>query len=174
MGRSTPLETDAAGTHICPPSTGPGVLHITGVKRSAFGRLSGRQRPEADEVEGGAKRQRPGNGRSHNKPLRGLLRSLFSTPSAKGERGLPTRHSLRERRLPLDVIRNCPPAKTNGGVGACVVCSVALHSGAKPNHRSQPARTSTTKSHFTLPSRILDSRHQPFCQIGLGRGTAGI
>ena len=82
------------------------LLHRTGVKRSAFGRLSGRQRSYADEVEGGEERQRPGNGRSHNRPLRGLLRSLFSTPSAKGERGLPTRHSLRERRLPLDVIRN--------------------------------------------------------------------
>ena len=85
-------------------------LRLTGVKRSAFGRLSGRQRPDADEVEGREKRQRRGNGRSHNKPLRGLLRSLFSTPSTQRGRGLPTRHALRARRLPLDVRRHTGPS----------------------------------------------------------------
>ena len=57
----------------------------TGVKRSAFGRLSGRQRSYADEVEGGEERQRLGNGRSHNKPLRGLPAGVCSPlPQRKG------------------------------------------------------------------------------------------
>jgi hypothetical protein len=54
-----------------PSSLTSSLLHRTGVKRSAFGRLSGRQRPDADEVEGGEERQRRGNGRSHNKPPSG-------------------------------------------------------------------------------------------------------
>ena len=48
-----------------------GTRRRTGVKRSAFGRLSDRQRSYADEVERGVERQRPGNGRSHNKPPAG-------------------------------------------------------------------------------------------------------
>ena len=48
------------------------MLFLTDVKGWAFGRLSGRQRPYAAEVE-------------------------------RGERGLATRHSLQERRLPLDI-----------------------------------------------------------------------
>jgi hypothetical protein len=92
-----------------------GQLRITGVKRSAFSRLSGRQRPDADEVEGDeereATRQRgSGFGQSHDRPPAGdslrefVLHSLRLRPWRQSGRGLPTRHSLRERRLPLDVM----------------------------------------------------------------------
>jgi hypothetical protein len=58
------------------------------VKRSAFGRLSGRQRSYADEVEGGVERQRRGNGRSHNKPPTGdsLREFVLHSLNARGAR----------------------------------------------------------------------------------------
>ena len=68
--------------------SGSGQRRITGVKRSAFGRLSGRQRSYADEVEGGEERQRPGNGRSHNKPPSGdsLREFVLHSLSERGAR----------------------------------------------------------------------------------------
>jgi hypothetical protein len=70
-----------------PPCTHQVPLRLTGVKRSAFGRLSGRQRPEADEVGGGEEQQRPGNGapalgQSHDKPPTGDPAGSFSIPFA--------------------------------------------------------------------------------------------
>ena len=93
-----------------PDSDQSGLLQLTGVKRSAFGRLSGRQRSYADEVEGGRSDSDQATVGRTTSPLRGTpCGSLFSTPSTQRERGLPTRHSLhslRERRLPLDVTCN--------------------------------------------------------------------
>ena len=74
------------------------------MKRSAFGRLSGRQRPDADEVEGGERREETrqrgsGFGRSHDRPPAGdslrefVLHSLRLRPWRQRGRGLPTRHS---------------------------------------------------------------------------------
>ena len=80
----------------CNPGDTCSLRRLTGVKRSAFGRLSGRQRPEADEVEGGEEQQRPGNGapalgQSHDKPPTGDPAGSCSipfacTPQAKGAR----------------------------------------------------------------------------------------
>ena len=109
------------GSRFAPLEQGQPALPLTGVKRSASGRLSGRQRPDADEERwrGGATatRQRgSGFGRSHDRPPAGdslrefVLHSLRLRPSTHSGRGLPTRHSLRERRLPLDVRRHTGPS----------------------------------------------------------------
>jgi hypothetical protein len=76
--------------------------HITGVKRSAFGRLSGRQRPDADEVEGDERRQRRGNGAPASVsrttgPLRGTrCASSFSIPYASAPGGKAGAACLRD------------------------------------------------------------------------------
>jgi hypothetical protein len=69
-------------------TTGSDAVHITGVKRSAFSRLSGRQRSYADEVEGEEERQQPGSGRSHNKPPPGdsLREFVLHSLSKRGAR----------------------------------------------------------------------------------------
>ena len=97
-----------------PRTSRRGAIPITGVKRSAFGRLSGRQRPDADEVEGDERRQRRGNGAPASVsrttgPLRGTrCASSFSVPYASAlaaERARPAYETFPcgERRLPLDV-----------------------------------------------------------------------
>jgi hypothetical protein len=77
------------------------------LRQAAPGRRRGRGGREAT-----ATRQRgSGFGQSHDKPPAGdslrefVLRSLHLRPWRHSGRGLPTRHSLRERRLPLDVGR---------------------------------------------------------------------
>jgi hypothetical protein len=77
-------------------------LRITGVKRSAFGRLSGRQRPDADGVEGDEERQRRGNGAPASVsrttgPLRGTrCASSFSIPFASAPGGKAGAACLRD------------------------------------------------------------------------------
>ena len=72
------------------------------MKRSAFGRLSGRQRPDADEVEGDERQQRRGNGapasvRRTTGPLRGTrYASSFSVPYASAPGGKAGAACLRD------------------------------------------------------------------------------
>ena len=85
--------------HSSPTSS---LLHRTGVKRSAFGRLSGRQRPDADEVEGDERQQRRGNGAPASVsrttgPLRGTrYASSFSVPYASAPGGIAGAACLRD------------------------------------------------------------------------------
>ena len=72
------------------------------MKRSAFGRLSGRQRPDADEVEGDERQQRRGNGAPAavsrtTGPLRGTrYASSFSVPYASAPGGIAGAACLRD------------------------------------------------------------------------------
>ena len=85
-----------------PRTSRRGAIPITGVKRSAFGRLSGRQRPDADEVEGDEERQRRGNGAPASVsrttgPLRGTrCASSFSVPYASAPGGIAGAACLRD------------------------------------------------------------------------------
>jgi hypothetical protein len=77
----------------------------TGVKRSAFGRLSGWQRPDADKVEGDERQQRRGDGAPASVsrttgPLRGTrCASSFSVPYASAPGGIAGAACLRD--IPL-------------------------------------------------------------------------
>ena len=78
------------------------LIHPTGVKRSASGRLSGRQRPDANEVEGDEERQRRGNGAPApvsrtTGPLQGTpCGSSFSIPYASAPGGKAGAACLRD------------------------------------------------------------------------------
>jgi hypothetical protein len=89
------------------------------LRQAAPGRRRGRGGREA-----AATRQRDsGFGQSHDRPPAGdslrefVLHSLRLRPWRHSGRGLPTRHSLRERRLPLDVMRDYPFQPYN--IGRC-------------------------------------------------------
>jgi hypothetical protein len=75
------------------------------LRQAAPGRRQGRGEREAAAT----RRRASGFGQSHDRPPTGdslrefVLRSLRLHPWRHSGRGLPTRHSLRERRLPLDV-----------------------------------------------------------------------
>ncbi len=151
------LANSSAGFAMGPPAIGLSARRLTGGKRSAFGRLSGRQRPEADEVGGDAKRLRPGNGRSHNKPPSGdsLREFVLHSLNPKGARPAYETFPCGERRLPLDVRRQ---AEISGLLDS-----------------SRTARPYSTLTHTeTATFRAQTSRLAPPPPIALGLDSASL
>ncbi len=63
------------------------MLFLTGVKSSAFGRFSGRQRPDADEVDGGGSGSDAATGGRTTSPFGDSLREfVLHSLNAKGAR----------------------------------------------------------------------------------------
>ena len=106
-------------------------------------------------------------------PLRGTpCGSLFSTPSAKGERGLPTRHSLRERRLPLDVQskETLQPSNWHSALG--ITFPVGIHWPRKtspciPATWIQSSGPSLAKNHIDAKRDTRPRRHPTVGAIGV-------
>ena len=101
-------------------------------------------------------------------PLRGTpCGSLFSTPSAKGERGLPTRHSLRERRLPLDVGRNRPSSTWSAAYPGFLydnpeprrLNAVRYNRPSEPREDSEYRPTSSSERLLRVRSRLRRASH---------------
>ena len=81
----------------------------------------GRRRGRGGRAAAATRQRGSGFGQSHDKPPAGdslrefVLHSLRLRPWRHSGRGLPTRHSLRERRLPLDVSRHPASPLAHGG-----------------------------------------------------------
>ena len=155
--RSPVHPTDSAPT----PTLFGGTSHNGRETLDPSGRLVGRQRPEADEVSGGEEQQRPGCGRSHNKPPTGdsLREFVLHSLNAKGTR--PAHETFPAgTSSPAGRYVQCPlPLRT---LGASLSLSNSLkrmpfaHAARHPSHRlpvntnpppSSPARLSSDDPH---------------------------